>query len=100
MKRLFRSIFRQTIPFLLLLLLGQTPALLAGSDLPAPSEYLGFEVGADRKVADYKQIVSYFQALTAVSRKIEVENLGKSTPGNDLIQVVISSEENLKDKEK
>jgi hypothetical protein len=99
-KRLFRFLSHQISSFFLFLFVGQSAVLLAGPTLPTPSEYLGFEVGADRKVAKYGQIVSYFHALAALSRQIEVENLGKSTLGNDLIQVVISSQENLKEKEK
>jgi hypothetical protein len=31
--------------------------------IPTPSEFLGFEVGADRQLADYRQITAYFKAL-------------------------------------
>ncbi len=75
-------------------------AVQPASKIPTPSEFLGFEVGADRKLADYKQIVSYFKALSAVSKRIEIQNLGASTLGNELIQAVISSEENLRNKSK
>ena len=49
--------------------------------LPTPSEFLGFEVGADRKLADYHQIASYFKALSAASDRVQVEVLGKTTLG-------------------
>src|SRR5713226_8028173 len=68
--------------------------------LPTPSEFLGFAVGADRQLADYRQIVSYFKALAAASPRIEIENLGPTTLGNDLILAAISSENNLKNKKK
>jgi Zinc carboxypeptidase len=71
-----------------------------GRHVPTPSEFLGFEVGADRKLADYRQIVAYFKALAAASPRLEIENLGKTTLGEDLIMAVISSEENLRNKEK
>src|SRR5713101_965104 len=67
---------------------------------PSPSDFLGFEVGADRRLADYHQIVSYFRALAAASGKIQVENLGKTTLGNELILVAISSEQNLREVKK
>src|SRR5437764_15317529 len=70
----------------------------SAATVPTPSEFLGFEVGGDRKLADYRQVVSYFKALAAGSRRIEIENLGPTTLGNDLIIAVISSEENLKNK--
>jgi hypothetical protein len=61
----------------------------------SPSEFLGFPVGADRKIADYRQIVSYFRALDAASPRVQVQDLGKTTLGEDLIMAVISSEQNL-----
>ena len=76
--------------------------LLASSAFAAtpksPSEFLGFPVGADRQLADYHQIVSYFQYLAANSPRVQVEDLGPTTRNNDLILVAISSDENLKNK--
>ena len=70
----------------------------AQSNIPTPSQFLGFEVGADRQLADYKQIVSYFRELAKSSGRIEVEVLGPTTLGNELVLAAISSEENLKNK--
>ena len=53
------------------------PKAKASGHVPAPSEFLGFEVGADRKLADYKQICSYFKALVAASPRAQIEVLGK-----------------------
>ena len=66
--------------------------------VPTPSEFLGFEVGADRKLADYRQIASYFKALAAASNRVELETLGKTTLGEDMFMAVISTEENLRNK--
>jgi hypothetical protein len=66
----------------------------------SPSQFLGFEVGADRKLADYKQIVSYFRALAAASPRVRVETLGKTTLGEDFIMAVVSSEGNMRNLEK
>jgi hypothetical protein len=68
--------------------------------VPTPSEFLGFEVGADRKLADYKQISSYFKALAAASPRVEVQTLGKTTLGEDMFMAVISAPENLANKTK
>jgi hypothetical protein len=64
--------------------------------VPTPSEFLGFEVGADRKLADYRQIASYFKALAAASNRVEIQQLGKTTLGEDMFMAVISTEENLR----
>lgn len=68
--------------------------------VPTPSEFLGFEVGADRKLADYKQISSYFKALAAASPRVEIQILGKTTLGEEMFMAVISTPENLANKEK
>src|SRR5258708_3559497 len=72
--------------------------LASAAQVPTPSEFLKFEVGADRKLADYHQIVSYFKTLAAASKRLEIETLGKTTLGEDMIMAVISSEENLRNK--
>jgi hypothetical protein len=68
--------------------------------VPSPSEFLGLTVGADRTVADYRQVLSYFKALDAASPRVEVEVLGQTTLGEDLFLAAISSEANLANKER
>jgi hypothetical protein len=63
---------------------------------PSPSEFLKMNVGADRVLADYRQIASYFHALAAGSPRVRVETIGKTTLGEDEIMAVISSEENMR----
>src|ERR1700692_2419576 len=79
--------------FALLLLFA---AAASAATVQSPSQFLGFEVGADRKLADYKQIVSYFHALAAASPRVRVESLGKTTLGEDFIMAVITSEGNMR----
>lgn len=71
-----------------------------GAGVPTPSQFLGFEVGADRTLADYRQIVSYLRRLSEVSPRVQVESLGKTTMGEDMVMAVISSAENLKNKDR
>jgi hypothetical protein len=68
--------------------------------IPSPSEFLKIQVGADRQLADYHQISSYFRALAAASPRLEIEILGKTTLGEEMFMAVISSEENLRNKTK
>jgi len=42
-------------------------AALARAEAPNPSQFLKLSVGADRTLADYGQITSYFRALAAAS---------------------------------
>ena len=79
-------------------------AVLAGparaQTVASPSEFLGLSVGADRTVADYRQVLAYFKALDAASPRVEVEVLGKTTLGEDLFLAAISSEANLANKKR
>src|SRR5437763_8532037 len=77
---------------LLILLL----AAAAHAQVPTPSKFLGFDVGADRKLADYRQIVSYFRAVAAASPRVKIESLGKTTLGEDFIMAIVSSEANVR----
>ncbi len=77
--------------FICLALFGVSFAATA----PTPSEFLKFTVGADRTLADYHQIQSYFEALAAASPRIKIEKLGQTTENNDLIMAVITSPENM-----
>jgi hypothetical protein len=80
--------------------LSPSMAQKASGQVPAPSEFLKIEVGADRQLADYHQIASYFKALAAASSRLEIEILGKTTLGEEMFMAVISSEENLRNKVK
>jgi hypothetical protein len=71
-------------------------AVLAFAVPVSPSQFLGFEVGADRTLADYRQIVAYFKALDAASPRVELQSLGPTTLGEDMVMAVISSESNLR----
>jgi len=72
--------------------------LLISSLIPAqtsPDKFLGHEVGADRKLADYDQIQAYFQKLGQESPKIKVLTIGNTTLNKPMIMAVITSEENM-----
>lgn len=63
--------------------------------IPTPSEYLGFEVGEDRKLAGWEQITGYFNLLDGASDRLQVVDIGRSTEDNPVLMAVISSAENL-----
>lgn len=71
-------------------------SLFLAAAISTPSQFLNMQVGQDRVLADYKQIVSYLRALDAASPRVEIESLGKTTLGNDMIMAVISSEANMR----
>ena len=60
-----------------------------------PAEHLGFEVGADRKLAGWTETASYFEMLGELSDRVQTTEIGKSTKRNPFLMTVISSPENL-----
>ena len=85
-----------TTSALALVLAATAPPSATAADIPSPSSLLGITVGADRALADYRQIASYFRALDAASPRVTVQVLGKTTRGEDMLMAAISSEANIK----
>lgn len=67
----------------------------AAAPVPTPSEFLHLDIGADRVLADYRQIRSYFTELDRLSPRVQMHTLGKSTLGEDMVMAVITSEANM-----
>jgi hypothetical protein len=61
----------------------------------SPEAVLGYQMGADRKLPDWHEVISYFKGLAAESDRVEYEEQGTSTNGLPYITVTISSPENL-----
>ena len=70
-------------------LLLPSAALAQTRTVPTPASVIGFEPGADRKLPEWRQVVSYFQALDAASPRIEVHTLGQTTLGRPFIAAFI-----------
>jgi hypothetical protein len=63
--------------------------------VPAPAAALGFAPGADRKLASYEAIATYFRRLAASSERVRLEEIGRSTLGRPMLLAVVSSPRNL-----
>ncbi len=61
----------------------------------SPEQFLGFKVGADRKLADYSQITAYFQKLAQETKKMKLFTIGETTLKKPMIMAAISTPENL-----
>jgi len=70
------------------------------AQIPKPSETFGFEVGADFKLADYDQMLSYYEKLAASTNRVQMIEIGKSVMGRPIKLLFISSEENMKSLDK
>lgn len=87
------------LPGILLLLLLSS-ALHAQGTLPTPEQFLGFRVGADKKLARWDKIVEYAQLVAKHSDRVRLRELGKSTLNNPFIALEISAPETLKNAER
>lgn len=79
----------------LLCVLAAFPAALRAAEIPSPESVLGFRVGADRKLADWAQIVDYFRKLDDAAERVKIDGEGKTTLGKPFLAVVITSEKNM-----
>lgn len=70
-------------------------AFTALAAVPAPKEHFGFTPGDDYKLANYQEVVGYFQKLAASSDRIKLVEFGKSSEGRATYVAFISSPENL-----
>lgn len=60
----------------------------------SPEAFLGHKVGADRQLADSRQIGAYFKKLDAESERVSVVEIGKSTLGEPMLMAIVTSEKN------
>ena len=63
--------------------------------IPTPESVLGFQVGADYKLATYEESIDYFRRLAATSDRIRLVEVGRSSLGRPWTLAVISSPTNL-----
>ena len=71
----------------------------AEAQISTPEEVLGFPVGADYKLARWETITDYLRQLAQHSDRMMLEHRGKTTDGHDFVLVLISSPENLANRE-
>ena len=54
------------------------------NSLPTPAQHLGFEVGADRRLADWGQIVEYLERLDRASERVKTLEIGQKHGGQSV----------------
>ena len=77
--------------FLVLLICGGG---LSAQLVPTPRSHFGFEMGADRKLANWDELTSYYERLAQASPRVRVDTLGSTTMGRPFIMLTITSPEN------
>lgn len=71
-----------------------TTAAAAAQSVPTPKDHFGFDIGQDRKLADWTQLTSYYEKLAKTSQRVTVDTLGTTTMGRPFVMLTVTSVEN------
>ena len=66
------------------------------ADITTPEQFLGFEVGADRSLASWSQVVRYLRQIESQTDRMLVSEIGRTTEDHPFLLCTISSPQNLK----
>lgn len=69
--------------------------LPSAEGVPSPKEYLGYHIGAPRKLTYYEDILGYYRALADASPRVEVLSTGSTDEGRETVVVFVGSEESI-----
>lgn len=76
--------------------LPETVAYVPESDtVPSPADVLGRIVGTPGELSRVPEIYGYFRQLDEASDRVQVETIGRTEEGRDLLVVAVSDAENL-----
>ena len=70
-----------------------TPGRLSGQ-VPSPADHFGFAMGAQRQLADWDDLTSYYEALARSSDRVAVDTLGPTTRGRPFVMLTITGPAN------
>lgn len=70
------------------------PSATFAQSVPTPRQHFGFDIGEDRKLADWNQLTSYYEKLAQTSQRVTVDTLGTTTKGRPFVMVTVTSPEN------
>src|SRR5688572_18936489 len=82
---------------LISVLLVAVPVVLPAQSgrIPTPESVFGFRPGTDYKLANYDQVLGYFQKVDAASDRVRIVEAGKTTQGRTIYFALVSASENL-----
>lgn len=63
--------------------------------VPSPETVLGYPVGADRRLADWDEVLGYLSRLAEASPRVRMDTLGESTLGRPFVMLTIASPQTL-----
>ncbi len=71
-----------------------TASTAGAQAIPTPLQHFGFEIGADRKLADWGQLTSYYEKLAETSQRVTIDTLGTTTMGRPFVMLTVTSAAN------
>ncbi|MGH7464726.1 MAG: M14 family metallopeptidase, partial [Longimicrobiales bacterium] len=77
-----------------LLCLATGTAPVAAQQVPSPESHFGFELGTDRTLADWDQLLAYYEKLARSSPRVTLDTLGTTTKGRPFVMLTVTSPEN------
>jgi len=67
---------------------------IAAQEIPPPAAHFGFEMGADRKLANWDQLTAYYESVATLSDRVRIDTLGATTKGRPFVMLTVTSAEN------
>ena len=67
-----------------------------GHAVPSPTDYLGRIAGATGEMTGPVEIFGYFRALAEASPRVQVEEIGRTEEGREILLVVVTDEEGIR----
>jgi hypothetical protein len=80
---------------LFVLALSATARPAFAQSIPTPEEHFGYEMGTDKELARWDEILEYFTLVADASDRIVVDTAGPTTLNNRYVSITISSPANL-----
>jgi len=72
----------------------------AQQKLTSPQEFFGHEIGADYVLPNYTKFAAYWAKLATESDRMELDTIGMTAEGRPQLMAIVSSPENLRNKER
>jgi len=88
-------VMRKILAIALLAVMATAIFAAPAKHITTPAEAFGFEPGADRKLADWTELVAYYQKLGKESDRVHFEEVGKTTEGRPFVALIISAADTI-----
>ena len=66
------------------------------AQVPSPESHFGFPMGEDRRLAEWADVINYYNQVAKASPLVQVDEIGETTEGRPFVLATISSAENLR----